>query len=54
MDVIKELVEYLRENPSSNVDEFFQSIIWSTEKDEWNKMTDEEKLELETKIRRLI
>ncbi len=54
MDIIKELVDYLRENPSSNVDEFFQAIIWSIEKDEWNRMTDEEKHVFETKIRRLI
>ncbi len=43
MDVIEEIIEYLKENPTSNIDECFKSMMWSMEYEEWSKMTDKER-----------
>jgi hypothetical protein len=43
MDIIKEMVQYLKENPSNTLYEYFENQIWSFEKEEWQKMSDNER-----------
>jgi hypothetical protein len=43
MDVIKEMVQYLKENPNNTIYQFFEDQIWSLEKEEWQKMSDDER-----------
>lgn len=51
MGVVEEIIEYLRVNPTFNVNEYFKSIVWSMESEEWSKVADEEKCQFEQLLR---